>query len=74
MVSPMILVNAIYTVIDSLTMSTNSVMSYISNVYNQAGGNVVSTAMSWVYFLLVLIIIAAVAGLLSAFVFYQRRD
>jgi hypothetical protein len=55
-------------------MSTNSVMSYISNVYNQAGGNVVSTAMSWVYFLLVLIIIAAVAGLLSAFVFYQRRD
>ena len=74
MVSPMILVNAIYTVIDALTSSTNTVMSYISGIYNQAGGHELSAAMSWIYFLIVIAIIAAVAGLLSLFIFYQRRD
>lgn len=74
MVSPMILVNTVYTVIDSFTSSNNNVMRYISNVNQQANGNVLASAMSWMYFLLVMLIIAAVAGVLSAFVFYQRRD
>lgn len=74
MVSPMILVNAVYTVIDAFTSSSNTVMNYIDTVYNQPNGNVLSSAMSWMYFLLVILIIAAVAGLLSLFVFYQRRD
>lgn len=74
MVSPMILVNSIYTVIDAFTSSDNKVMAYISSVYEQANGNVLSSAMSWMYFLVVILIIAAVAGLLSTFIFYQRRD
>lgn len=74
MVSPMILVNTVYTVIDSFTSSSNNVMKYISNVSQQANGNVLGSAMSWMYFLIVMLIIAAVAGILSAFVFYQRRD
>ena len=75
MVSPMILVNTVYTIIDSFTSSSNKVMSYISKIADSGGtGNVLSSAMSWMYFLIVILIIAAVAGLLSAFVFYQRRD
>ena len=74
MVSPMILVNTVYTIIDAFTSSDNQVMAYISRVYDQADGNVLSSAMSWMYFLIVILIIAAVSGLLSAFVFYQRRD
>ena len=75
MISPMILVNAIYTVIDAFTSEANTVMRYISGVYsNSSGGDVLSCAMSWVYFLIVVLIILAVSGLLSAFVFYQRRD
>ena len=74
MISPMILVNSIYTIIDSFTSSSNQVMTYINEVYTQSGGNVLSSAMSWMYFLLVILIIAAVAGIISAFVFYQRRD
>ena len=74
MVSPMILVNTIYTIIDAFTSSDNQVMAYISTVYEEANGNVLSSAMSWMYFLVVILIIAAVAGLLSAFIFYQRRD
>lgn len=76
MISPMILVNTIYTVIDSFTNSSNTVMSYISGVYNgqNGGNNVRATAMSWMYFLIIIIILAVVAGILSAYVFYQRRD
>ena len=74
MVSPMILVNAIYTVIDALTSSSNSVMSYISTIYSRSGGHELSAAMSWIYFLIVIVIIALVSLVLSFFVFYQRRD
>jgi len=77
MISPMILVNAIYTVIDSFTAGSNKVMNYIGSVYEgtaSAGSDVLATAMYWVYFALVLLIIAGVAGLMSAYVFYQRRD
>ena len=75
MISPMILVNAVYTVIDAFTDSSNTVMAYINTVYNQSSsGRVLSSAMSWMYFLIVIAIIAVVALLLSLFVFYQRRD
>ena len=74
MISPMILVNAIYTVIDSFTTSQNKVMTYISKVYSQSGGETLSSAMSWIYFLIVMLIIGIVAAILSAYVFYQRRD
>ncbi len=74
MISPMILVNAVYTIIDSFTTDSNVVMSFISGVYQQANGNVVSSAMAWMYFLIVIGIIALVAAICSAFVFYQRRD
>ena len=75
MISPMILVNAVYTVIDSFTMKSNVVMTFISTVYSSPQGSIVaSTAMSWMYFLLVIGIIAIVAGVCSAFIFYQRRD
>ena len=74
MISPMILVNAVYTVIDSFTTDSNVVMRFISDQYNQPNGNVISSAMAWMYFLIVIGIIALVAGIFSAFVFYQRRD
>ena len=74
MISPMILVNAIYTIIDSFTTDSNVVMSYIAQVYTQTDGNVISSAMAWMYFLIVLAIIGIVAGLMSAYVFYQRKD
>ena len=74
MISPMILVNAVYTVIDSFTSQSNTIMKYISNVYGGEGGMVRATAMSWIYFLIVVLALAAVAGILSAYVFYQRKD
>lgn len=75
MISPMILVNAIYTVIDSFTSQSNQVMTYINEIYLTAqNGRVLSTAMSWIYFLLVILLLGLVAVVLSSFVFYQRKD
>ncbi len=74
MISPMILVNAIYTVIDAFTSSTNSVMTFISEVAAETNGDVRSSAMSWMYFLIVMLIISVVSAIMSAYVFYQRRD
>ena len=75
MISPMILVNAVYTIIDSFTASSNEVMSYINGVYSSgSNGQVLSSAMSWMYFLIVILIVAAAAGILRLFIFYQRRD
>ncbi len=73
MISPMILVNAVYTTIDSFTANSNIVMTFIDNIYNKQG-RVESSAMSWIYFLLVIAIIAVIAAVFSAFVFYQRKD
>ncbi len=78
MISPMILVNAVYTVIDSFTAESNVVMTFIQEQIDKGVGEGVSrevgSAMSWIYFLIVIGIIALVALLFSAFVFYQRKD
>lgn len=75
MISPMILVNSVYTIIDSFTASSNSVMSYISGVYSGSqNGQVISSAMSWMYFLLIIVLVAVVGGIIRLFTFYQRRD
>ena len=71
MISPMILVNAVYTIIDSFTRTNNPAMSYIDNF---GGDPSQAIAMSWIYFILVVLIIAAVGAIASSMVFYQRRD
>ena len=72
MISPMILVNAVYTVIDAFTSQSNKVMTAI--LAESTASQSRSAAMAWIYFLIVILIIAVVAGIASAFVFYQRRD
>ncbi len=75
MVSPMILVNGIYTIIDNFTTDSNSVMNVINQTFVSPGaGKHISAAMGWMYFLLILLIVGIVAAVFSAYVFYQRRD
>ena len=72
MISPMILVNAIYTVIDSFTVN-NVVMDYVLN-YSALPTDGVSSAMAWSYVSIVIGIIGLVALILRGYVFYQKRD
>lgn len=74
MISPMILVNAVYTVIDNFTSKSNAMMSLINTVYNSSSGNVRATAMAWMYFLVIILILLIVGAIMGSYVFYQRRD
>lgn len=74
MISPMILVNAIYTVIDAFTRQSNEVMKYIEEARGEPEGQTHATAMSWIYFLVVILMIGLVAGIMSTYVFYQRKE
>ena len=73
MISPMILVNAVYTTIDAFTRSTNPTMQEINKTFTVPDFPL-ATAMSWIYFIVVILIIAVVAGIASSFIFYQRKD
>ena len=81
MISPMILVNGVYTIIDSFTTESNPVMVYVQTVYSDGTGanygnkaSSISTAMSWIYFAIVGLIVALIAAIMSGFVFYQRKN
>ena len=74
MISPMILVNGVYTIIDSFTTDSNSVMKYINQTYQGSDGQVLSSAMAWMYFLIVMLMLAICVAIFSAYVFYQKRD
>ena len=74
MISPMILVNLVYTIIDSFTTKSNVMMSFITTASNEANGKPLGTAMAWLYFLIVILILAICTAFASLFVFYQRRE
>ena len=74
MISPMILVNGVYTIIDSFTNEQNAVMAYIAQKYTEPGGDVMSSAMAWMYFLIVIAVVAVIGAIFSAFVFYGRKS
>ena len=74
MISPLILVNVIYTIINFLTMPTNVIMLQIEDYRMRAGGMGIASAMAWFYFLVVLVCLVIAGLILSRFVFYQQKD
>ena len=74
MVSPMILVNAMYTVIDAFTSESNKVMNHIIGDSGAIAPDPVQSAKAWLYFSVVALALALVSAICSTFVFYQRRN
>ena len=77
MISPMILVNAVYTVVDMFTAADNRVMMGLLGYGGQLNpdkfpGNF--SAAIWLYIIMVMVVIIIVALLMKTVVFYQRRD
>ena len=70
MISPMILVNSVYSIIDAFTRSENTMIKYIE----KSPEKFPATAMAWIYFIVIMLIIAIFAAIASTFIFYQRRD
>jgi ABC-type sugar transport system permease subunit len=73
MITPLVLVNAIYTIINFLTMPTNAIMLQIEAYRLRPGGMGIASAMAWFYFLVVLICLGIAALILSRIVFYQQK-
>ncbi len=72
MVSPLILVNTVYSIIDSLTNSSNVVMGMIRDTAFASNDFGLSSAMAWLYFLAILVIVGIVVKLVSKVVFYYE--
>lgn len=73
MISPLILANAVYTIIDTFTISYNDVMLLIRTT--ALGGNPdlsSSAAMALIYFAAIAVVLAIVIGFISRKVFYQE--
>lgn len=73
MVSPMILVNAVYTIIDCMCGANNSLIFEIYQKAFQYSEFGYSAAMSWIYFIIIAVILAALMGLCSRFVYYENE-
>lgn len=72
MLSPLILTNIVYTVIDSFTSSTNQLVKLIQSTAFGGAGYGVSTAMAALYFTAVAVILAIMIKIVSRWVFYHE--
>jgi len=72
MVSPLILVNVVYSVIDYFIRTDNAVMEKINTELTMRLEFGFSTAMAWSYFLAVMVIIGIAVGLISKKVYYYE--
>ena len=69
-VSPFILANLIFTVIDSFTSPTNQVMERILKM-KEGWFFGYASAMAWIYFGIVLIAIAIITAIVNKFIYYE---
>jgi len=72
MVSPLILVNVVYSVVDYFIRTDNRVMEKIRVTMMQRMEYGFSTAMAWIYFLAVILIIGIAMSLISRKVYYYE--
>jgi ABC-type sugar transport system permease subunit len=72
MVSSLILVNVVYSVVDYFIRTDNRVMEKINRTFMQRMEYGFSTAMAWVYFLAVIVIIGIAGILISRKVYYYE--
>ncbi len=71
MISPMILANLIYTVIDTFIDSENPVMGLVLDQSKNLRYGL-SAAMAWIYFLIVAVALGIIVAIVSKFVFYEN--
>ena len=71
LITPLILVNAVYTIIDSFTAYTNTTLSFIYDTAFVRLSYGYASALSWVYFLLIGIVLGALMLLMSKRITYQ---
>ncbi|MBQ9860182.1 MAG: sugar ABC transporter permease [Clostridia bacterium] len=71
MISPMLLVNAVYTVIDALVGADNAVVTMVYNMGAKQTNYTMSAAMGLLYFVVVVVVIGLLMWGLSRLVYYE---
>jgi len=71
MISPLILVNLIYTVIDLFNKSDNAAVQLINEKLDAASEYALASAFSWIYMLVVLVFVGIVVLLVNKLIIYQ---
>lgn len=73
MLSPLLLTNVVYTIIDSFTSPSNTLVELIRNTaFGGGAGYGVSTAMACLYFLAVSVVMVIAIAIISPRVYYQQ--
>ena len=72
LLSPILIANAVYTIIDTFTTPKNELVMLIREVSIRGTGYGISMAMAVMYFIIILIIIGIIMKLASKWVFYQE--
>ena len=70
MISSLILVNVIYTIVDFCTKSDSQLMTLISDTLYAKFDYGLTTAMSWVYFAIIMVILGILSFIISRWVYY----
>lgn len=71
-ISPMILANLVYTIIDAFVATDNKVMKYVLKAASEWNHGY-SAAMAWIYFAIVGAILGIVCLIVSKFVYYENE-
>lgn len=71
MISPLILVNLVYTIIDSFTSANNELMESIKDTIFFDVKYGYGSAMAWIYFLIIAVVVAVAGGIINKHVFYM---
>ena len=71
MISPLILVNLIYTVIDMFLKAENPAVAMINKELSNASEYALASAFSWIYMLVVLVFVGVVVLLVRKLIIYQ---
>ena len=72
MISPVIMLNLIYTIIDNFTDSASNQVMITINRLSQQQNLELSAAMSWIYFVIVFLLILVVYALVNRKVYYAN--
>ncbi|MFW6308519.1 MAG: carbohydrate ABC transporter permease [bacterium] len=73
LLSPLILTNIIYTIVDFFVAPGNTIVELIRSTSFEGRGFGAASAMSWIYFSIILVILAIIIKLASKFVFYHEE-
>jgi ABC-type sugar transport system permease subunit len=73
MISPLILVNTVYTIIDLLSGENNPVISNIYQITMMQGRNAWGSAMGTLYFAIIFVLLGIVIYIISKVVYYEDR-